>query len=145
MSTIVYPAVEVTLASGFANVPPTVFVSYVETVTVRGNPVIRDEHGYSLRVSPDCVRPLGYDATFSIEGDRLVATPVPCEGCGFPPADCECSWHAAYAKAQRLARVGIKPAVDTIECGHCGRTVPVAETSEGMCDLCPDDPIVVAP
>ena len=33
------------------------------------------------------------------------------------------------------------PEEDTIECGHCGRTVPFSETSEGMCDICPDEPI----
>jgi rRNA maturation endonuclease Nob1 len=28
-----------------------------------------------------------------------------------------------------------------VECDHCGRIVPFAETSEGMCDSCGDRPI----
>ena len=87
------PAVEVTLVSGYDNVPPTVFTSYVQSTSKVGNLYVRDQWGYHFVVSPSCVRPLGYDAVFSIEGGRLVATPVPCEGCGFPPADCECEWH----------------------------------------------------
>jgi len=66
-------AVEVTIDSGFTNVPPTVFVSYVRMTSIHGNPTICDQYGYAVRVSPDCVRDLGYDATFSIVDGKLVA------------------------------------------------------------------------
>ena len=29
----------------------------------------------------------------------------------------------------------------TVECEHCGRPVPFAQTSEGMCETCTDRPI----
>jgi hypothetical protein len=70
MTPTTFPAVEVTLAG---HAP---FVSYCDTVTVRGNPVIRDQYGYSLRVSPTCVRPLGYDITVAIVDGKLVTTAV---------------------------------------------------------------------
>ena len=73
-----HPAVEVTLDSGYANVAPTVFVSYVETITAKGNVVIRDQFGYSLTVGRGVCVPLDYDAVFSIvdgklHADRLLA------------------------------------------------------------------------
>ena len=76
MSKRAFPAVEVTIDSGYTNVPPTVWVSYLRTTTVQGNPVVLDQWGMDYRTSPACVRPLGYDITVSIVGGKLVATPV---------------------------------------------------------------------
>lgn len=73
MSNRTHPAVEVTLAGCATNVPPTVWVSYVEAVTIKGNLFVKDEYGMSLRVSPEAVRPLGYSATFGIVAGKLVA------------------------------------------------------------------------
>ena len=71
-----FPAVEVTLDSGFSNVPPTKFVSVVRTTTVQGNPIILDQYGYELRVSPGCVRPLSYSVIVAVVDGKLVCTPA---------------------------------------------------------------------
>ena len=34
---------------------------------------------------------------------------------------------------------------DLVQCQHCGNTVPYADTSEGMCSVCPDEPIDNSP
>jgi hypothetical protein len=71
-----FPAVEVTLHGCYSNIPPDVWITVVTTTTVYGNVHVLDVNGYDLRVSKDCVRPLGYDVTVAVVDGKLVCTPV---------------------------------------------------------------------